>query len=241
MGTPWCCCDAVFRYLSVRSNQLFLPLHSCFCRNFNRGPDRAESVTFERPLEKFFTHFSTALWNKHFLPCSGNISLWISFALRHFAYKKHNRTLHFGNILLKNRRNFDYWNQLLNMRLRVWYLDCYQARLFCYIVIRAENLLHHLQQFNLHLWLVYLLSLVLLLLLCKLPSVIFQNMVITRSFIDIKFELITILFFTRNLDGAVIVVSFSFGKCTARIQQGYALFWVKFPSPSRRMPVQYLK
>jgi hypothetical protein len=46
-----------------------------------------------------------------------------SFALSPFAHKKiAQQTLHFGSILLKHGRHFDYWNQLLNMRMRVCYL-----------------------------------------------------------------------------------------------------------------------
>jgi hypothetical protein len=44
---------------------------------------RAASATFERPWE----NISTQLRNKHFPPLTGNISLWISFALSHFAHK----------------------------------------------------------------------------------------------------------------------------------------------------------
>jgi hypothetical protein len=34
----------------------------------------------------------------------------------------HNRTLLFGNTFLKHGHHFDYWNQPLNMRMRVCYL-----------------------------------------------------------------------------------------------------------------------
>jgi hypothetical protein len=37
--------------------------------------------------------------------------------------KTHSRTLFFGSIILKYDRHFDYWNQPLNMRMRVSYLD----------------------------------------------------------------------------------------------------------------------
>jgi hypothetical protein len=45
-----------------------------------------------------------------------------------FAHKiTHNRMLLFGIILLKHGRHFDYWNQNLNMRMRVCYLDCHES------------------------------------------------------------------------------------------------------------------
>jgi hypothetical protein len=37
------------------------------------------------------------------------------------------------------------------MRMRICYLDCHEARLCCYLVIRIENLLRILQLFYLHL------------------------------------------------------------------------------------------
>jgi hypothetical protein len=60
----------------------------------------------------------------------------------------------------KHGRHFDYWNQLLNMRMRVCYLDCHEAGLCCYVVIHLENLLHPLQMFYFHLWTIYWFSLV---------------------------------------------------------------------------------
>jgi hypothetical protein len=76
-------------------------------------------------ISETFATFSTQLWtvlrDRHFPPNTGNISLWISFALSPFVHKKkHNRTLLFGNTVLKHGCNFDYWNQPLNMRMRLW-------------------------------------------------------------------------------------------------------------------------
>jgi hypothetical protein len=73
--------------------------------------------------------------------------------------KTHNRTLLFGNTLLKHGRHFDYWNQPLNMRMRVCYIDYHEAGLCCYLVIHIENLLHPLQLFYFHLWSIYWFSL----------------------------------------------------------------------------------
>jgi hypothetical protein len=74
---------------------------------------------------------------------------------------KKNRTLLFGRILLKHSRHFDYWNQPLNMRMRVCYLDCHEAGLCCYLVLPIETLLRPLQLFYCHLWPIYWLCLVL--------------------------------------------------------------------------------
>jgi hypothetical protein len=70
-----------------------------------------------------------------------------------------NRTLLFGSIPLKHGRYSDYWNQPLNMRMRIWYLDSHEAGLCCYLVIHTENLLRLLRLFYFHLWPIYCLSL----------------------------------------------------------------------------------
>jgi hypothetical protein len=49
-----------------------------------------------------------------------------------------NRMLPFGSTLLKNSRHFDYWNQPLNIRMRVCYRDCHEVRLCCYLVIHRK-------------------------------------------------------------------------------------------------------
>jgi hypothetical protein len=71
----------------------------------------------------------------------------------------HNWTLLFGSTLLKHDRRFDYWNQPLNIRIHVCYLDCHEAGLCSYLVIHTENLLRPLQLFYFHLWPIYWLSL----------------------------------------------------------------------------------
>jgi hypothetical protein len=77
----------------------------------------------------------------------------MSFALSPFARNKiHNVTLLFGSILRKHGRHFDYWNQPLNMYMRVCYLHCYEDRLRCYLVIHMVNLLCPLQLLYFHLW-----------------------------------------------------------------------------------------
>jgi hypothetical protein len=69
--------------------------------------------------------------------------------------KTHNRTLLFGSTLLKHGRHFDYWNQPLNIGMKVCYIDCLEAGLCCYVVIHIENLLRLLQLLYLHLWPTY--------------------------------------------------------------------------------------
>jgi hypothetical protein len=76
--------------------------------------------------------------------------------------KTHNRMLLFGSTpLLKHSRHFDYWNQPLNMGMRVCYLDFHVTGLCHYLVIQIENLLHSLPLFYFHLWPIYWRSLVL--------------------------------------------------------------------------------
>jgi hypothetical protein len=53
-------------------------------------------------------------------------------------HKTHNKTLIFRT-LLENCGHFDYWNQRLNMRMRICYLDCHEAGLCCYLVIHIET------------------------------------------------------------------------------------------------------
>jgi hypothetical protein len=69
-------------------------------------------------------------------------------------------TLIFGNILLEHGLHFDFSNQSLNIRMRVWYLDCHEVGLCCYLAIQIENLLRPLQLLYFHLWPIYWLSLV---------------------------------------------------------------------------------
>jgi hypothetical protein len=70
------------------------------------------------------------------------------------------RTLIFGSTILKYGHRFDYWNQPLNMRMSICYLDYHEVGLCCYIVIHIESLLCPLQLFYFHLWHIYWLSLV---------------------------------------------------------------------------------
>jgi uncharacterized membrane protein len=71
-----------------------------------------------------------------------------------------NRILLFGSIPLKHDSHFDYWNQPLNIFMRVCYLVSHEAGLCCYLVIHIESLLRPLQLFYFHLWPIYWLSLI---------------------------------------------------------------------------------
>jgi hypothetical protein len=157
MGTLQCSCYTVYRYPPVSSNQLFHPRHSCFCRNLNRET-WSGICDFRTPLREFFypavkpftrqtlptvnrTHFSTQI-------------IWFESLC---VQKTHNRTLLFISILLKHGRHIDYWNQPLNMSMRVCYLNYYEGGL-CYLMIHIENLLHPLELFYFHLCPICLLS-----------------------------------------------------------------------------------
>jgi hypothetical protein len=74
--------------------------------------------------------------------------------------KNAQQTLLFGSTILKYCQYFDYWNQPLNVRMRVWYLECHEAGLCWYLVIHIENLLHLLQLSYFRLWPIYWFSLV---------------------------------------------------------------------------------
>jgi hypothetical protein len=70
------------------------------------------------------------------------------------SQKAHNRTLLFGSIL-KHGRHFCYWNQPMNTRMRVCYLDSYEVGLCCYLVIHIEILLRLSEPLYFHWWPIY--------------------------------------------------------------------------------------
>jgi hypothetical protein len=71
------------------------------------------------------------------------------FCIESFCQQEtHNRMLLFSVTLLKHGRHFDYWNQLLNTRMLVYYLRCHNAGLCCYLVMHIENLLRPLHCFT---------------------------------------------------------------------------------------------
>jgi hypothetical protein len=87
------------------------------------------------------------------LPTVNNKILFVNiFSLNVFPPKTHNRTLIFGSTRLKHGHHFDYWNQLLNMRMRVFYLDAHEGGVCCCLLIDIEKLIRPLQLLCFHLW-----------------------------------------------------------------------------------------
>jgi hypothetical protein len=107
----------------------------CFCRYLNRWLVRASSATFERTWENISTRLWTALPDKHFPSFFYKQETSSPFAKK----KTHNRTLLFGSVLLKHGHHFEYWNQPLNMRMLVRYLDCHEAGLCCYLMVTQKT------------------------------------------------------------------------------------------------------
>jgi hypothetical protein len=94
---------------------------------------------------------STVLRDKHSQPWTANISLSISCAWAFYPWQKRTTERCSSVVHSQALRHLDYWTQPLNMHMRVWYLDCHEAGLCCYLVINLENLLRQLQLFYLHL------------------------------------------------------------------------------------------
>jgi hypothetical protein len=83
------------------------------------------SETFLQPFVNRFTLQTLPIVNRnHFFM---NI-LCIEFFC---PVSKRTKPLLFVSTLLKHGRHFDYWNQSLNMRMRVWCLYCHEAELCC--------------------------------------------------------------------------------------------------------------
>jgi hypothetical protein len=74
--------------------------------------------------------------------------------------KMHKRMLLFGTIPLKHGRQFDYRNPPLDMGMRVCFLNCHAAGLFCYLDIHIEIILRPLRLFYFHLRNIYWHSLI---------------------------------------------------------------------------------
>jgi hypothetical protein len=127
----------------------------CCLSHFRTSFSASSSLReFLNPVVNRFTRPKLPTVNRnHFFM---NILCIESFCLQ----KTHNTTLLFGGVHLKHGRNSDYWNQPLNMRMRVCYLDCHEAGLCCYLVIHIENLLRSLQLLYFHFLPIHWLSLV---------------------------------------------------------------------------------
>jgi hypothetical protein len=87
-------------------------------------PGRASSATFETSLREFLGPVMNRFkWQT--LPTVNRKHLFMNILwIEYFCPQKtHNRTLLLGRTQLKHRRHFDYWNNSLNMCMRVCYLD----------------------------------------------------------------------------------------------------------------------
>jgi hypothetical protein len=104
--------------------------------------------------ETFATQLWTALHDKHHRKQE---TFLYEYALHCILSPKktHNRTLFFGSIPLQHVRHFDCWNQTLNTLMLIFYLDCQEAGLCCYLVIHTENLIRPSELFYFHLWPIY--------------------------------------------------------------------------------------
>jgi hypothetical protein len=159
------------RYSNLGEKHLFLDISSTNTDILAHRFTSASKQSFDCFISHSHTSVSIAS-SARLLPLSGKhfrkISLRISFALCPLCSQKtHNRTLLFDSTLLKHSCHFDYWNQPLNMRMHVCYVDCHGVRLCCWLVIYIENQLRPLQLFYFHLWVIYRLSLVILIITCR--------------------------------------------------------------------------
>jgi hypothetical protein len=109
---------------------------------------RASSATFERPerisrtsCEPLYATNTSHRKQETFL-CEYPLH-WVFLPTETYI-----RTLLFSSTFLKEGRDFDYWTRPLNMRMRVFYLDCHEAGLCCYLVTDIENLLVHYSCFT---------------------------------------------------------------------------------------------
>jgi hypothetical protein len=128
-----------------RNSQHRSPFDCCLSHYCTSGSTSSSSVKLLPPRWNRFTWQTLRNVNrKHFFM---NI-LCIESSC---PQKTHSITQLLSSTLLKHGRHFDYWNQPLNMRMRV-----------CYLVMYIENIhvLRPLQLFYFHLWPIYWLSLV---------------------------------------------------------------------------------
>jgi hypothetical protein len=115
---------------------------------------------FRTSLREFLNPVVNCFTRQTFPTVSRKYFYMNSLCIESFCSQKtQNRKLHFGITLLKQGRHFDYWNQPLNMCMRVCYVDCHETGLCCYLVMHIEKLLRPLQLFYFHLWHIYWISL----------------------------------------------------------------------------------
>jgi hypothetical protein len=114
-------------------------------------PGRSSYATFERlQISRPSCEPVYATNTSH---CKQETFLWMSFSIVSFCPQRtHNRTQPLGSAVLRHGRHFDYWNQPLNMHMRICYLDCHEAAMCWYLVVHMGNLLHPLQLSYFYLW-----------------------------------------------------------------------------------------
>jgi hypothetical protein len=107
------------------------------------APGRASSATFERP----WANVSSQLWTAYAKNISHrkeeHIFINIFCIESSCTQETHNRTLLFCSRHPKHGRLFGYWNQPLNMRMRVSYLDYHRTGLYCYLVVHRKICVHY--------------------------------------------------------------------------------------------------
>jgi hypothetical protein len=91
-------------------------------------PLRHQRNIYHPAVNRFTLQTLPTINRKHFFM---NILCIESFCQQ----KAHNGTLLFVSTSLKHGRHFEYWNQPLNMRMCIHYLNCHEAGLCCYLVI----------------------------------------------------------------------------------------------------------
>jgi hypothetical protein len=109
MGTSWCRCNTVYLYPPVSSNQLFHPLHGCFCHNPNRANWSGTICDFRKSLREFLD-LVVNRFTRQTLPTTNKKHFFMNILCIEFCSQNTpNRTLLFGSILLKYGRHFEYW------------------------------------------------------------------------------------------------------------------------------------
>jgi hypothetical protein len=152
---------------SVNSSEIYIESKTCYIRIWEKHlfsrhifHHLSSSATFERPWENFSTQLWTVLRDNTFQRKQETVIYKCSLHWDLSRIKKHKRTVLFCSKLLKHGLHFDYWNQPLNMRMRIYYIGCPEAGLCCYVVIHLENILRPLQLFYFRLWPIHWLCLV---------------------------------------------------------------------------------
>jgi hypothetical protein len=121
---------SLYQFLETRSIEVFWLLSQPLPHlNLKLFSFSETSATFLDPaVNRFKRQTLPSLNRRHFfvnILCIESLS----------PLNTHNIILLFGSTAFKHGRHFDYWNQPLNMGMRVCYLDYHEAELYCYLVI----------------------------------------------------------------------------------------------------------